>query len=67
MLSDEYVILTRLYLLQGERLEAEKYAHAALQVLWDHGFLGTEWSDEWGLEWLLRTFNDVQAQTQGQK
>ncbi|KAF2191840.1 SET domain-containing protein [Zopfia rhizophila CBS 207.26] len=56
MLTEQYVILARLYLALDERKEAEEYSELALEVLRNHGFLGTA-DEEWDLERLIRSFS----------
>lgn len=58
MLTDEYVVLARLYLIRGDKETAEEYAELAVEILSNLGFLGTEDPAEWGLERLLGAFSD---------
>lgn len=58
MLTDEYVILARLYLIRGDREMAEEYADLAVEILENLGFLGTETREDWNLERLLGYFAD---------
>jgi tetratricopeptide (TPR) repeat protein len=48
-LTDQYVLLARLYLLRGDRETAEEYAEEAIEMLDDLGFLGAEGREEWDL------------------
>jgi hypothetical protein len=58
LLTDEYVILARLYLLRGDRETAEEYSDLALELLDELGFLGSQGREDWGLERLLGEFAD---------
>ncbi|KAH7121070.1 hypothetical protein B0J11DRAFT_581829 [Dendryphion nanum] len=58
LMTDEYVVLARLHLLNGEKEKAEEYKDLAVALLGRLGFLGG--GDEWeegkdaeGLEWTL--------------
>jgi tetratricopeptide (TPR) repeat protein len=58
MLTDEYVILAKLYLARGDREMAQEYVEMALDILENLGFLGQEKAEDWNLERLLGVFSD---------
>ena len=58
MLPDEYVFLARLYLMREDREKAEEYAELALEMLDSLGFLGEGGREGWGVDELLKAFQN---------
>ena len=58
MLPDEYVFLARLHLLREDREKAEEYADQALELLDNLGFLGESGREGWGVDELLKAFQN---------